>query len=96
MSPGRPATYTGSVWVRTTQANQPATIRLWECDSTGTCSFGSAKTTSTLADTGWHQLKVAFKATRTGDQLKYAVVADPLPPGVSLYADMFSLTKPAS
>ena len=89
-------TYTGSVWVRTTQANQPATIRLWECDSAGTCSFGSAKTTSTLVDTGWRQLKVAFKATRTGDQLKYAVVADPLPPGVSLYADMFSLTKPAA
>ncbi len=41
-------------------------------------------------------MKVAFGATRTGDQLRYAVVADPLPPGVAVYADLFSLTKPAS
>lgn len=90
------ATYTGSVWVRTTQANQAATLRLRECDSAGACSFGSAATTKTLTDTGWQQVSVRFTATRSGDQLKYLVIAEQLPPGVAVYADMFSLTKSAS
>lgn len=90
------ATYTGSVWVRTTQANQAVTLRLRECSSTGACSFGSAAATDTLADTGWHKLTVPFTATRAGDQLKYFVIAEQLPAGVAFYADMFSLTRPAA
>lgn len=88
------ATYTGSVWLRSsTSANRAVTLRLRECSSTGACSFGSATKSMTLTDTAWHQLTVPFQATRSGDQLRYNVYSANLPASVSVYADLFSLTK---
>lgn len=87
------ATYTGSVWVRTTSPNQSVTLSLRECTSTGSCTLGTAAVTTTLVDTGWHQLQTSRRAIGSGNQLRYVVYASSLPPGTTLYADLFSLTK---
>lgn len=90
-------TYTGSAWVRSTQPGQAVTLRVQECDSTGKCGFGLSAATVTLPNYGWHQVVTPHKARRTGDQLKFQVVADQLAPAgaVSVYADMFSMTEAA-
>lgn len=82
-------TYSGSVWVRSTQPNQTVVLRLRECSTT--CYTQVA--TVTLGDTGWRRINNVYIARTDGGALNYAVVARALPAGALVYADMFSMTR---
>jgi len=83
-------TYSGSVWIRSTQPNQKVSLRLQECSDT--CRSADM-VTKTLADVAWHQISNSYVAQSDGSLLKYAVIAKGLAPGTWVYADVFSMTR---
>ncbi len=84
-------TYTGSVWVRSTQPNQKVVLRLRECNAT--CITDVAVVT--LTDPGWREISNTYVAQTDGGVLNYAVAAKTLPASVPVYADLFSMTRQA-
>ena len=86
--------YTGSMWLRG-PANTAVTIRLRECNASGTSCPASAATTVALASTGWAQASVPYVAKKSGDALRFSASAS-LPAKGTFLADAFSLTAQAA
>ena len=86
--------YTGSMWLHG-PANTAVTIRLRECNATGTSCPASAAATVTLPVTGWAQASVPYVAKQAGDALRFSASAS-LPAKGTFLADAFSLTAQAA
>ena len=82
--------YTGSMWLHG-PANTAVTIRLRECNATGTSCPASAAATVTLPATGWAQASIPYVAKQTGDALRFSATSS-LPAKGTFLADGFSLT----
>ncbi len=94
-SPGVSATagmvYTGSAFVRASTAGEQISLMVRETTPSGS-GVGYHTTTTTYNDTNWHQISSAYKASKSGDAIRYSLYANNLTgPSQNFVADCLSL-----
>jgi uncharacterized repeat protein (TIGR01451 family) len=85
-------TYTGSVWVKTSVANQKIVFRLREWNGNTLVTDNKWETIPNHTD--WVQLTGTLTAAANGNQIAFTVHGNNVDAGEAIYADDFSLTSP--